>query len=78
MAKGWLVFAVFFGALAALSFASGEAVLLRGHVGSTRRFAKEEDPRGFGVVAGAYAVFTLGGFFLARYQFRRGSWFNPI
>ena len=77
IAKGWLVFSLVFGCFAALSFATDEAVLPRGHVGNTRHFLKDKNYGDFALVTGAYVIFALGGAFFTRYQFRRGSWFNP-
>ncbi len=79
VSKIYLVGAIFYAALVALSLASGSTMVMpgRSHVGRPL-IVRAKDPGDFALVVGCYAGFAAVSAFFSKYQFRRGSWFNPI
>jgi hypothetical protein len=78
VSKLYLAAAIFFAALAILSFASGSTMLVGGHSHGRQLILRAKDPASFALVAGGHVAGAVVFAFLSRYQFRRGSWFNPI
>jgi hypothetical protein len=73
-----LIFALPFSALATLALTSGELYILPGRSGSGNIIVKATDPSGFKLFLGAYLAMAVMGWLFAFFEFRRGSWFNPI
>jgi hypothetical protein len=77
IAWGWFFTASFFSAIALESYTRGQIVELgRRHLNVPIR--ESTDPDGFYFFLGTYAVIAAIGWIFSFYQFRRGSWFNPI
>jgi hypothetical protein len=75
---GWLILAALFSTLAILALGTDELLVLRGRIGRMRSILRASDPDGFLFFLIGYVVTAAVGWLFAFYQFRRGSWFNPI
>lgn len=74
----YFIFGTVFAAFTTLSIVSGDAAVIARRGDAARHFLREKEPTAFLWVVGLYAALTLIGYFFSRFQFRRGSWFNPI
>ena len=70
--------AVPFSALGLLAISTGELLVPRRGFGSSRSILQASDPDGFVLFLGIYFAAAAVGWLFTFYQFRRGSWFNPI
>ena len=57
---------------------TGELYIPRGRFGTSQRILKTVDPDGFFTFLIFFLAAALVGWLFTFYQFRRGSWFNPI
>jgi hypothetical protein len=75
---GWFVIAAIFSALALRGLATDILIVPPGKSTRGRVIVRQEKPASFNWGFGCFSVFSAVGFTFAFYQFRRGSWFNPI
>jgi hypothetical protein len=75
---GWFIVAVICASLAIFALRTDLIVLLPGRHTHGRVIAKLADPVNYAFVLALYCGATVLGLMFAFYQFRRGSWFNPI
>jgi hypothetical protein len=74
----WLILAVPFSALVLLAISTGELLVPRRGIGSSRSILQASNPESFALFLGIYFAVAAVGWLFTFYQFRRGSWFNPI
>lgn len=77
---GWLLLAVFFSIPTILSLADGSYTRPKPRLGGDRKppIERSVDPQDYWFRVGIEAAIAGTGWLFAFYQFRRGSWFNPI